>query len=349
MVLKTAMKLVERGIVPEAVVRIGIKNLLRRRLAEERAESSSEQRQRYLKRLEELNASPIALVPEKANEQHYELPPDFFTRVLGPHLKYSSCLYPHGDESLADAEAAMLQLTAERAELADNQAILELGCGWGSLTLWMAERYPNATIVAVSNSADQRRFILDRAESRGLTNIEVLTCDMNEFAIDRQFDRVVSVEMFEHMRNYEQLLQRISTWLKPDGKLFIHIFCHRELLYPFEARDDSDWMARYFFTGGLMPSFDTLAEFQKHLLLEKRWAVNGSHYARTSRDWIANLDRSREAVISLFESVYGSDRAAMWFTRWRLFFLACEELFGYNNGEEWLVGHYRFTNMQPDN
>lgn len=344
--LKTAIRMVERGIVPDAIIRAGIRSLLKRRLAEEKAETPQEQRRRYLDRIEDLRRSPVALVPEKANEQHYELPPAFFEHVLGPHLKYSSCSYPNAETSLAEAEYAMLALTCRRAEIENGMTILELGCGWGSLTLWLAEHYPDSSIVAVSNSADQRQFIERQAMKRGLRNIEIITADMNDFDIDRQFDRVVSVEMFEHMRNYQELLRRISGWLKVDGKLFVHIFCHQQLLYPFEARDESDWMAKYFFTGGLMPSYDTLAEFQKELFLERRWAVNGTHYARTSRDWIANMDRSRESILAIFRDTYGEDKATMWFVRWRLFFMACEELFGYNNGDEWLVGHYLFTHKQ---
>ena len=339
---KMALRLTERGMIPDAIVRAGIRRLLRRRLAEERFYTEAERSARYESRLAELRQSDIALVPDKANEQHYELPPEFFALTLGRHLKYSSCYYPKGVVALDDAEEAMLHLTCERSGLRDGHSVLELGCGWGSLTLWMGERYPGAHIVAVSNSADQRRFILERASERSLSNIEVITCDMNEFDIDRTFDRVISVEMFEHMRNYEALLARIAGWMKPDGKLFVHIFCHRELLYPFEARDESDWMARYFFTGGLMPSFDTLTEFDNDVELEERWTVNGTHYAKTSRAWIENMDRHRKTILSVFQDVYGPTQASVWFGRWRMFFMACEELFGYRNGEEWLVGHYLF-------
>ena len=341
--LSATLAMVERNLVPDSIIRLGIRRLLRQRLAEERMGSKSEQQARYQSRIAGLRTSAIALVPEKANEQHYELPTAFFERVLGPRLKYSSGLYANGVSSLSEAEEAMLKLTCERAEVHDGHDILELGCGWGSLTLWMAEQYPTARIVAVSNSADQRRFVLKRATERNLTNISVITRDMNDFTTDRTFDRVISVEMFEHMRNYAVLLERIAGWLKADGKLFVHIFCHREYLYPFEARDESDWMARYFFTGGLMPSYDTLLEFQQHVSLANRWAESGTHYAKTSRAWLENMDRYRDEILTLFREVYGLDRASVWFVRWRLFFMACEELFGYTDGEEWLVGHYLFT------
>lgn len=239
----------------------------------------------------------------------------------------------------------MLALTCERAELGFNQDILELGCGWGSLTLWMAEFYPDARIVAVSNSPSQRAFIEARCRERGFRNVQVITADMNEFSIDRRFDRVVSVEMFEHMRNYQGLMERIHAWLKPDGQLFVHIFTHRELAYPFETEGEDNWMGRYFFTGGLMPSRDLLPRFQGALRLKEQWHLNGRHYQRTLEAWLANQDRHRKDILALFREIYGSGEAARWFQRWRMFFMACAELFGYRNGEEWGVSHYRFEKL----
>lgn len=335
--MKTAISLLETGFVPDALTRAGIRHLCGVRLATEMRDVAG--------RMAALRASivsgPIAPVPQMANEQHYEVPAEFMRLALGPRMKYSSCLYETGRETLAQAEDAMLALTARRAELADGQDILELGCGWGSLTLWMAERFPKSRITAVSNSAPQREHILAEAARRGLANVTVLTRDMNVFAIDETFDRVVSVEMFEHMRNYPELMRRVAGWLKPGGKLFIHIFCHKSLAYPFADEGEDDWMARHFFSGGIMPSEGLLLEFQEHLEHEKMWAVNGRHYERTANHWLANLDRNRERALALLRAAYGAD-GALRLTRWRIFYMACAELFGYEGGEEWRVAHYLF-------
>jgi cyclopropane-fatty-acyl-phospholipid synthase len=286
---------------------------------------------------ETLSTGPIALVPDKANEQHYELPPEFFELVLGPHLKYSGALWPDGVSTLGDAERAMLDTTCRRAELADGQRILELGCGWGSLTLFMARLFPDARITAVSNSAPQRRFI----EARAPANVQVVTADMNDLELTDRYDRVVSVEMFEHMHNYRELMRRVRSWMTPEARLFVHVFCHRTYAYPFETEGSDNWMGRWFFTGGLMPSFDLLERFDEDLRLEESWAVDGTHYQRSARAWRQNLESRRDRVMPVLEATYGEE-APRWYHRWRLFFLACEELFGYRGGEEWLVGHYRF-------
>jgi len=330
---------VERGRVPDGLVRAGIRRLLADRIRQETRGDCEQQRAALMAFIEELRRSPIAPVPAKPNEQHYELPPGFFERVLGTHLKYSSCCWNDATRTLDEAEAAMLGLTCERAGLCDGQQILELGCGWGSLSLWMAARYPRARITAVSNSRPQREFIESRCHERNIGNLEVRTADMNSFDLDERFDRVVSVEMFEHMRNYEELLGRIASWLKPDGKLFVHIFCHREFAYPFEANGDDDWMGRYFFTGGIMPSENLLAHFQRDLLLERQWSVSGRHYGQTAEAWLGRLDRNRTEVMPYLREAYGGE-AERWFFRWRLFFMACAELFAYRGGEEWRVGHY---------
>jgi cyclopropane-fatty-acyl-phospholipid synthase len=335
-----AIDLCELGVVPDPLMRIGMRRLMRDRLASERRLKTEAE---YRARLAALRESPVAIDTDKANEQHYEVPAGFFQKVLGPHLKYSSCLFVAPETPLGEAEAAMLRLTCERAMLADGQRVLELGCGWGSLTLWMASRYPGSRITAVSNSASQREFILARAAERSLGNIEVITADANVFATERRFDRVVSVEMFEHMRNYAVLMERIGGWLDTDGKLFVHIFCHQELLYPFTTGDSYDWMAQYFFTGGLMPAEDTLTHFQEHLALEEQWRVPGTNYQLTSEAWLANLDANEEAVMDVLRATYGAAEARRWFNRWRMFFLAVAELFGYAEGTEWFVGHYRFA------
>jgi cyclopropane-fatty-acyl-phospholipid synthase len=332
----------ERGLLPDAIVRAGIRRLCAERLRAEQRGGVEAGALRFEERLRALRESALAICTDDANRQHYELPPAFFEACLGPRLKYSSCYYATGNESLAEAEAAMLALTAERADLADGQDILELGCGWGSLTLWMAERFPNARITAVSNSRSQRRHIEAACGSRGLRHVRVMTRDVNDLVFERAaFDRVVSVEMFEHVRNYEQLLARVASWMRTRARLFIHIFCHRTLMYPFDTDGDGDWMAQHFFTGGLMPSADTLLRFQRDLALESRWLVDGRHYARTASHWLERQDANRDAVLDVLTDVYG-EGAPLWFQRWRMFWMACAELFGYRGGQEWMVAHYRF-------
>jgi cyclopropane-fatty-acyl-phospholipid synthase len=338
--MKYALSLAEKGLVPDALIRAGIRKLLRHRL-EEINPGNCEERSKLLSRfLQQMRESPIALHTQEANDQHYELPPAFFEKVLGKHLKYSSCYYANGDESLDQAEAAMLELYGERAELAEGQDILELGCGWGSLTLWMAERYRNSRITAVSNSAPQRHFINARCAERGLDNVEVITCDMNEFRAEGHYDRIVSVEMFEHLRNYRAMLQRANSWLKDDGKLFIHIFVHSRHPYLFEVKSEDDWMSKYFFTGGMMPSDDLLHYLQEDLSLESHWRVSGSHYGRTARHWLEKLDAQRSEILQIFAKTYGADKSGIWLERWRMFFMSCEELFGFDDGQEWWVAHY---------
>ena len=338
--------LAERGLVPDALLRAGIRKMCAARLRDEHADDPDAAARRNAALIAELRQSPVAIHTDAANRQHYELPPAFFTRCLGPRLKYSGCYYPTGKETLAQAEEAMLALYCERAALADGQEILELGCGWGSLTLWMAEHYPNSKITAVSNSRPQREFIEARCRELGFQNVTVITCDVNQLELEAsQFDRCVSIEMFEHMRNYATVLGRIGGWLRPGGKLFVHIFCHRTLLYPFETAGDDNWMGRHFFTGGLMPSADTLLWFQKHLRIEQRWLVDGTHYQRTSDHWLAEQDKHRDLVMPVLKEAYG-EAAGLWFQRWRMFWMACAELFGYNKGQDWMVGHYRFRKEQ---
>jgi cyclopropane-fatty-acyl-phospholipid synthase len=332
----------ERGLIPDALLRLGIRRLCAQRLREEQAGSLEAQAARFSERIEALRHSPVAIHTDAANAQHYELPAEFFRFCLGPRLKYSGCYYPRSDASLEEAEEAMLRLCGERAELCDGQSILELGCGWGSLTLWMAERYPHARITAVSNSHRQRVHIETQCRERALCNVRVITQDVNTLALDSQFDRCVSVEMFEHLRNFETLLARIAGWLKPAGKLFVHIFAHKTLMYPFETMGEDNWMGRHFFTGGLMPAANTLLWFQSQLHLEQHWQIDGTHYQRTCNHWLANQDKQHDAVMAVLRPVYGK-KAALWFQRWRMFWMSCAELFGYANGQQWLVAHYRFV------
>jgi cyclopropane-fatty-acyl-phospholipid synthase len=291
---------------------------------------------------EAMSLRPIAEYTDMANEQHYEVPAAFFEAVLGPRLKYSSCLYPTGRETLAEAEAIALEETCLHADLHDGQEILELGCGWGSLSLWMAKHYPKARITAVSNSHSQREAIQAKARAQGLENLTLITADMNDFTIERTFDRIVSVEMFEHMANWRALLTRTRRWLKPDGRLFIHVFSHKDAPYLFDVDDQTDWIAKYFFAGGVMPSHDLIRAFSDIFTVEADWRWSGTHYQKTALDWLRNFDASREALDTVLSRTYG-DKARVWTRRWRLFFLATAGLFGHCRGEEWGVSHYRLA------
>ena len=328
--------LLESGRVPDLVIRRGIRHLLVRRLQSERSRSTASF-------LRELDAAPVAVATREANAQHYEVPARFFELVLGRRMKYSSGLWSAGVRDLDAAEEAMLELYAVRARLADGQRVLELGCGWGSLTLWLAERFPGSRITGVSNSASQREFILGRAARLGLGNVEIVTADMNVFEPDLargRFERVLSIEMFEHMRNWRALFRRVSGWLDDDGLCFLHVFAHRELAYPFESDGDHDWMAQHFFSGGIMPSHDLPRCFDQHLTQQVGWIVEGTHYARTAEAWLANLDRNRGAIEALFAATYGAHVSERWIERWRIFFMACAELWNFRGGREWIVSHH---------
>jgi cyclopropane-fatty-acyl-phospholipid synthase len=333
---------VEAGRAPDRVVRYGIRRLIKQRLAdiaEGDCERSAEALEHFVAAMAD---APVAPLAERANDQHYELPPALFAAALGPHRKYSCCHWPPGVGTLAEAERLALEATCARAELADGQRILELGCGWGSLTLFMAARYPQARILAVTNSAPQRDHVTAAAAERGLRNVRVIVADMNSFAAPEPVDRIVSVEMFEHMRNYAVLFERVASWLVRDGRFFMHVFCHRDTPYEFVDTGPADWMSRYFFAGGMMPSDDLPLRFQKHLALERRWRWSGAHYQKTAESWLANFDAQPAVVGAALAAAYGATQVEQWRQRWRMFFMACAELFGYDSGQEWYVSHYLF-------
>lgn len=334
-----AIHLAEQNWLPDLWIRTGIRRLLRQRLGSMRTRSQ------IGSFLETMRSGPIALATDEANQQHYEVPAAFFERALGPHLKYSCAWFDPDVRDLGQAEARMLTLTCERAEIQDGMSILELGCGWGSLSLWMASHFPHSAITAVSNSHSQREFILEKAGQRGLSNLEVLVSDMNDFQIDTRFDRIVSVEMFEHMRNHELLLSRVANWLKSCGAFFMHIFTHRSHAYFFQTQGDDNWLGRYFFTGGMMPSHELPFQLNTPLAVVKDWKVNGCHYQRTAEAWLANMDRHRDEIMTIFAETYGANEASIWFQRWRIFFMACAELWGFADGKEWQVSHYL---MKPE-
>jgi len=338
-----AIELTEQGLVPDAVIRHGIRRLVRQRLAEIDAADTEAMARHQRAFVQHMRGAEVAPLPERANEQHYEVPAMFFEKVLGPRMKYSCAWWPEGVRSLGDAENAALRTTCERAGLHDGQRILELGCGWGSLTLWMARHYPASRITAVSNSWSQAEHIRAAARDQGLGNVSVITQDMNEFEAEPAcYDRIVSVEMFEHMRNWPALFARVAGWLRDDGLFFMHVFAHRAVPYAFDDKDASDWMSRYFFSGGMMPSDDLPLWFQDQLVLRNRWRWDGRHYEKTANAWLANMDRHREALWPHFEQIYGRDFAQTWWARWRMFFMACAELFGHAQGQEWGVSHYLF-------
>lgn len=337
-------KLVATRAIPDALIRVGIRRILKQRLNEINGDDLENFSKNQQALVSELKSGPIAIATDLANDQHYQVPSEFFRNVLGPHLKYSCGLWPAGVEDLGQSEATMLDLTVKRAKLVDGENILELGCGWGSLTLYMAERFPNSKITALSNSRTQREYITQVARERGLHNIEIITADVSVFdaiELKGRFDRVVSVEMFEHMRNYEALLAKIATWMKPQATLFVHIFCHQKAAYKYEVKDQSDWMAKYFFSGGMMPSEHLFYHFQKDLVIREKNVVSGTHYAKTCLAWLREMDQKEERLMPLFEAHY-KDEARKFWCYWRLFFMACEELFAYDKGAQWYVSHYLF-------
>ena len=336
--------ILEKEIVPEWLIRQGIRNMLARKVREITIDDVEERQAREIAFVQDLKQRPIAIKTKKANEQHYEVPTEFFLKVLGPHMKYSCALFENGTQTLQEAEVQMLELTCRRAELSDGKKILELGCGWGSLSLFMAEKFKNSHITAVSNSSTQKQYIDEQAKLRNIENLQVITQDMNDFDTCETFDRIVSVEMFEHLKNYREMFYRVSKWMQPDARFFLHIFTHHRYAYHYENIDGTDWLTEYFFQGGMMPSNDLVLHFQEHLELEKHWCVSGTHYQRTSECWLARMKENRSEIEPILAQTYGDSNVTRWWVYWQLFFLACAELWGYKNGNEWLVSHYLFKN-----
>jgi len=338
----TFIALAERGLAPDFLIRAGIRKLCRKRLLQCRVddcEANAELAEEYM---QSVDPSPLAVLTEKANEQHYEVPAAFYNMVLGRNLKYSCCYFDNSASDLSSAEDRSLALTCEHADLIDGQSILELGCGWGSLSLWMAKNFPDARITSVSNSHSQKEYILSQAKARNLSNLEVITEDVNAFSTEERFDRVVSVEMFEHVRNHRGLFSKIHDWLKPDGKLFTHVFCHRSTSYPFVVEGEDDWMSQHFFSGGTMPADELFLRISGKLELDRRWRWSGEHYAKTAEAWLQNTDRNQSKILDLFIKDLPQKEAVQAFHRWRIFFLACAETFALHKGQEWWVSHYLF-------
>lgn len=340
--MRVALASLERNLLPDAVVRRLTRLLLASRLRLGYLPSADLQLASLLDFKRSLEDMPIAVETDKANSQHYELPTSFFKLVLGKNLKYSCCYFQDKSSTLEDAENAMLGLYCERAQVKDGQSILDLGCGWGSLSIYIAKKYPNCCITGICNSITQKSHIEEQCRDLQLSNVKIIVADIGKFEMEASFDRVISIEMFEHMKNYKELLKKISKWMKQDSLLFVHHFCHKTFPYHFEDKNEDDWITRYFFAGGTMPSANLLLYFQDDVTVVNHWLVNGMHYARTSEEWLRRMDQNLASIRPIFETTYGKDSATKWIAYWRTFFIAVAELFGYSNGEEWMIALYLF-------
>lgn len=335
-------RLLQSGAVPDVIIRMGIRHLLAQKLKIEAEGGIEEQQKRLMAFAKSLKDFPIAIETHSANEQHYEVPAEFYHYALGKYRKYSSCYWLHDTKTLDDAEQNMLKLTAERAGIQAGQQVLDLGCGWGSFSLWAAENYPDCQFTGFSNSHSQREYIEGQCKARGLQNLKIITANICEYDFDTRFDRIVSIEMFEHMKNYQLLFEKVSAWLKPEGQLFVHVFTHKDYAYHYLDEGEHDWLTRYFFAGGTMPSNNLFHYFQDHLNLQEQWLVNGTHYQKTAEAWLQNMDHHRTEILQIFKTCYGAGQEKIWYQRWRIFFMACAELWGYQRGQEWMVAHYLF-------
>ncbi|OIS95929.1 PREDICTED: (S)-coclaurine N-methyltransferase-like [Nicotiana attenuata] len=332
----------ERNLLPDAVIRRLTRLLLAARLRSSYKPSAELQLSDLLQFVHSLREMPIAVMTEKAKSQHYELPTSFFKFVLGKHFKYSCCYFHDKSSTLVDAEKAMMELYCERSQLKDGHTILDVGCGWGSLSLYIAQKYSSCKITGICNSVTQKAHIEEQCRELQLQNVEIIVADISTFEMEGSYDRILSIEMFEHMKNYGDLLKKISRWMKPDSLLFVHYFCHKAFAYHFEDVNDDDWITRYFFSGGTMPSANLLLYFQDDVSVVNHWLVNGKHYAQTSEEWLKRMDQNKTSIKPIMESTYGKDSAVKWTVYWRTFFISVAELFGYNNGEEWMVAHFLF-------
>ena len=330
---KFLLAIAEQGFIPDVFIKTAVRFITKKRLNESGIYANK------INVIKSISEGGIAEKTDDANEQHYEVPPGFFKYALGKNLKYS-CSFFDNTDSLDEAEKSMLELYILRADIQEGQAILDLGCGWGSFSLYVAEKYPSASITAVSNSKDQINFIQNEAKRRGLFNVKASKMDVNNLDLDKKFDRIVSIEMFEHLRNYKLILKTLNNLLKPDGRLFVHIFCHKELTYFYEIKNSYDWMTKYFFEGGIMPSQDIFKYFDDELEVINQWDVNGNHYAQTCKAWLDNHYKNKDKILDVFDKHY--DKPKIWFNRWRIFFLSCEAFFAINNGKEYFVSHYLF-------
>lgn len=336
-------RILETNLLPEWLIRLSIRGMLKETIKINLKPSLAKQQQQKMDFIEELKTLPIAIETDAANEQHYEVPQKFYQYVLGPRRKYSSGLWLKKDDTLAEAESNMLALYCIRANIHDGQSILDLGCGWGSMALYLAEHYPNSKITALSNSQSQREYIERVAQEKGWKNLTVVTANIANYDTDWTFDRIVSIEMLEHMKNYECLFEKISRWLTPSGLFFVHIFTHEYLTYHYQDTDGTDWLTRYFFTGGTMPSADLFHYFQRHLKLECQWSVDGTHYEKTANAWLKNMYQNKHLILPILRETYGKSEETRWWVRWKVFMMACAELWGYRDGKEWAVTHYLFS------
>ncbi|XP_031487321.1 (S)-coclaurine N-methyltransferase-like [Nymphaea colorata] len=340
--VKAMLGALERNLLPDIVIRRLTRLLLSSRLRLGYKPTAEQQLSDLLQFVHSLKQMPIAVETEKPKSQHYELPTSFFKLVLGENMKYSSCYFRNNSDTLEEAERAMLDIYCERADIKDGQTILDIGCGWGSFSVHIAQKYSNCRVTGICNSTTQKEFIEERCRNLKLSNVEIIAADISKFEMDMTFDRIISIEMFEHMKNYQELLKKISKWMNDESLLFIHYFCHKAFTYHFEDKNDDDWITRYFFTGGTMPSANLLLYFQDHVSIVNHWLVNGKHYAQTSEEWLKRMDANAAEIKPIMESTYGKDSATKWTVYWRTFFISVAELFGYNNGDEWMVAHFLF-------
>ena len=332
--------LLSRGLIPDFLLRRGVRSQGKQRLAMMVKGNLSNDYEKFLK---EASSGEIAVHTDDANNQHYEVDSEFFQYCLGKNLKYSSCYWDENTSSLDQAEDNMLELYCKRADVKDGMDILDIGCGWGSLSLFLANKYPNANITGISNSSSQKLFIDKEASKRNLRNLKIITSDINDFKSSKKFDRIISIEMFEHTKNSKKLLDSIDSWLNPKGCFFMHDFAHKNNPYYFDKDQNNAWMAKYFFTGGMMPNHNLFRDLESNLNYQKSWMLSGTHYEKTSNAWLNKMDHNREKILTLFKENSDIKTAKRNFHFWRLFFIACAEIFGYANGSEWCVSHHLFN------